>query len=241
MHQGFLFALFTLSLLLGGCDQSPEATAPAGPENIPAATVLTDDSGHNHWANSRALLLMGIDNNTADPAGGKIVRDLNTGEPNGVLEEASALVNQAIPPWTLEQYTSGAACAVEQANRYGVAGMKDASASAKEVEAFYTIDQNRGLTVHVATALYVESKDDINAVNLDEFIRLRDKFRSAHVHTDFVKLFLDGVPTASRSAAMLAPTREARTSPGIRAAISNINVGTTTAPIVSSVKIVFSS
>jgi len=169
------------------------------------AVILTDDTGHNHWANSRALQLMGIDSSTADPAGGKIGRDVSTGEPNGILEEAFSLVELATPAWTLEQYIRGAAYAVDQANRYGVTGMKDASASALEAEAFYKIDQDRGLTVHVALALYSESQDNINALNMDEFVELRNQFRSAHVHPDFVKLFLDGVPTASRTAAMLAP------------------------------------
>ncbi len=33
----------------------------------------------------------------------------------------------------------------------------------------------------------------------------RDRYASEHVHTEFVKIFLDGVPTPARTAAMLAP------------------------------------
>jgi predicted amidohydrolase YtcJ len=169
------------------------------------AVVLTDDTGHNHWANSRALELMGIDASTADPEGGKILRDPTTGEANGVLEELSGLVKRATPEWTLRQYTAGAAYSVEQANKFGVTGMKDASASAVEVQAFYALDQERKLTVHLASSLFAETRDSLNALDFDEFVRLREKYQSEHLHTNFVKIFLDGVPTASRSAAMLAP------------------------------------
>jgi len=38
-----------------------------------------------------------------------------------------------------------------------------------------------------------------------DYVKLREKYATTHVHTNFVKIFLDGVPTASRSAAMLEP------------------------------------
>jgi predicted amidohydrolase YtcJ len=169
------------------------------------AVMLTDDTGHNQWVNSRALELLGIDASTADPAGGKILRDPNTGEANGVLEEVSGLIKQATPAWTLQQYTAGAAYSVKQANEFGVTGMKDASASAVEVEAFYALDAQRKLTMHVAVSLLADTKGALTVPDFDEFVRLREKYQSLHLHTNFVKIFLDGVPTGSRSAAMLAP------------------------------------
>lgn len=52
---------------------------------------------HAAWANSKALALAGISNETIDPAGGEIVRDSN-GNPTGVLiDNAMALVEQHIP------------------------------------------------------------------------------------------------------------------------------------------------
>ena len=47
-------------------------------------------SGHLAVANSRALEQLGIDARTPDPEGGRIGRDPETGEPNGVLEETAA-------------------------------------------------------------------------------------------------------------------------------------------------------
>ena len=53
--------------------------------------------GHAGWANSRALAIAGIDDDTADPIGGKIVRDDN-GKATGILiDKAMALMGSHIP------------------------------------------------------------------------------------------------------------------------------------------------
>lgn len=51
----------------------------------PAALFSKDQ--HLVWANSRALQLAGIDENSPDPEGGKIDRDPGTGRPTGILRE----------------------------------------------------------------------------------------------------------------------------------------------------------
>ena len=60
--------------------------------------VLTEESGHLVWANSKALELAGVTRDTPDPPGGIIMRDPRTGEPTGTLKEAAAgLVRRLIP------------------------------------------------------------------------------------------------------------------------------------------------
>lgn len=55
---------------------------------------------HMLLLNAAAMRLAGIDRNTPDPSGGKIVRDAN-GEPTGiVIDAAKALVERVIPPLT---------------------------------------------------------------------------------------------------------------------------------------------
>jgi len=54
--------------------------------------------GHMALANSRALVLAGVQPGTPDPEGGTLVRDPDTGEPTGILkDEAMALVGRVIP------------------------------------------------------------------------------------------------------------------------------------------------
>lgn len=58
----------------------------AFPEN---PVALFQYSGHGVWVNSRLLASVKIDRTTADPVGGRIVRDEN-GEPTGVLYDGAA-------------------------------------------------------------------------------------------------------------------------------------------------------
>jgi predicted amidohydrolase YtcJ len=46
-------------------------------------------SAHSGVANSRALAMVGIDANTPSPPGGVIVKDQNTGQPTGLLQETA--------------------------------------------------------------------------------------------------------------------------------------------------------
>ena len=65
---------------------------PVTPRN-PVWMVRPD--GHIGLANSLALEAAGVDHETPDPAGGQVDRD-TTGDPTGVLRDASGLVTRAI-------------------------------------------------------------------------------------------------------------------------------------------------
>jgi len=62
--------------------------------------VLKRGNGHALVANSLALRRAGIDQNTANPRGGSILRDRG-GLPNGMLiDNAMALIERLLPPPT---------------------------------------------------------------------------------------------------------------------------------------------
>ena len=72
-------------------------------------------SGHFCVVNSKTLALVGIDENTPDPAGGVIQRYPGTNIPNGVLEEtAMDFVLEVMPAYTLSQMLSVIEYANEQ-------------------------------------------------------------------------------------------------------------------------------
>ncbi|MGK0224049.1 MAG: putative amidohydrolase YtcJ [Limisphaerales bacterium] len=165
------------------------------------AIALKDDSGHNYWVNSKALELLGIDENTSPPPGGAFPRTAQ-GELNGVLIETFGNLLERLPAWTADHYRQGIAYAVENAHGHGVTGWKDASASEPEIAAYFAADQAGELKVHVATC--IASPETAPAdVDVDRYIGLREKYRSEHVHTNFAKIFLDGIPTTSHTAAMV--------------------------------------
>jgi predicted amidohydrolase YtcJ len=170
------------------------------------AVWLNDDSGHNGWVSTAALKLAKIDGRTAQPDGGTIVHGAD-GEPNGVLlETAARLMDPVLPPWSDAQYVAAAAEAVRSANAYGITSLKDAGAPfALAPKAFQTLDRQGRLTANVATCLPTPYGARSTPLDYAALERDRDRYASARVHTEFVKLFLDGVPTDARTAAMLHP------------------------------------
>jgi hypothetical protein len=67
-------------------------------DGVPNPVALRRVDGHSLWVNGPALRIAGVTRATADPPGGKIVRDAR-GEPTGVLVDAAmALVDTKIPP-----------------------------------------------------------------------------------------------------------------------------------------------
>jgi predicted amidohydrolase YtcJ len=55
---------------------------------------LTHRTGHAHVLNSLALKLVGISKETADPPDGLIERDIETGEPTGLLYQMSDFLSE---------------------------------------------------------------------------------------------------------------------------------------------------
>jgi predicted amidohydrolase YtcJ len=83
--------------------------------------------GHMALANSLALRLAGVDRNTADVAGGAIVRD-GRGEPTGLLKDnAMDLVSRAIQEPSRDSNLAAARAALAEAARLGVTSIQDNS------------------------------------------------------------------------------------------------------------------
>ncbi|HKS08307.1 MAG TPA: amidohydrolase [Pyrinomonadaceae bacterium] len=84
--------------------------------------------GHMALANSLALKLAGVTNQTLDPPGGVIVRD-KSGEPTGVLKDAAqSFVWKVIPEATFDEKLAAARAASNYAAKLGVTSTQDVSA-----------------------------------------------------------------------------------------------------------------
>ncbi|WP_454132540.1 amidohydrolase [Microbacterium lacticum] len=160
--------------------------------------VLTDDSHHNRFANTRALELAGIRADTPDPAQGRIVRDPETGEPSGLLLEAATLaVTEALDASlqrTPERYRRSSARAIEILNSYGITAFQDAAATVDIMGALQQLDDAGQLNAWVATSMLSSEFLFANTPYGDELVELGEQFRTVHHRPDFVKVALDGVP-----------------------------------------------
>jgi predicted amidohydrolase YtcJ len=116
-----------------------------------AAVFLSDDSGHNGWANSKALELAGVTADTPDPTGGTILRETD-GAPNGILlETAQGLAYAVIPKYSEEQFVEAARWFSNYANVFGITAAKAAAIEEDEIAGFLAADQSNTLNVHMAT------------------------------------------------------------------------------------------
>ena len=89
--------------------------------------------GHALWVNQAALDAAGIDRDTPDPAGGRIVRDAN-GDATGILvDNAMDYVLDVIPPLTDAELREGVLLAQEELNRLGLTAAVDAGATQEQI------------------------------------------------------------------------------------------------------------
>ena len=115
---------------------------------------------HSAVANSKALALAAITRDTADPPGGRIVRDAD-GEPTGWLKDKAVdLVSALIPPPSRERRKRGLLLVLAQAARYGVTSIQDDSIRFDGWESYLALralkDEGR-LTTRVTVMLPFEA------------------------------------------------------------------------------------
>jgi predicted amidohydrolase YtcJ len=105
--------------------------------------AIVHNSGHMLAANSNALELAGIHDETPDPAGGRIGRFPASGEPDGMLyETAQGLVHQLLPTYTEGDVRTGFVQAQDEYLRRGITTIHDASVSnARGVDIMHTYHQ----------------------------------------------------------------------------------------------------
>lgn len=83
--------------------------------------------------------------------------------------------------------------------------MKDASATPEIMNAYKTLDDKNQFTVHMSTSIKTPYGHREALLDYNHIDQLRNQYKSQHVNTSSVKIFMDGVPTSSRTAAMIEP------------------------------------
>jgi predicted amidohydrolase YtcJ len=168
--------------------------------------LLRDTSGHSVWGNSAALKLAGVDQSTPDPKGGIIERD-KTGQPTGVLREIAAdLAESRVPPRTEQDAQAALTWALHEMVSHGITSFTEAALGfttgvQNEFEA-YAAAADAGVLKQRARVCIVWDPSD---KNFDATLAKRNEYTRERVKFDCVKIFLDGVPTDSHTAAMLEP------------------------------------
>lgn len=124
-------------------------------QDLDTATVdhpifLGRTDGHLAVANSAALSLAGISKDTADPDGGRLDRDPQTGEPTGVLRElAQTMVKTLIPPYTVADFKEGILAACHQLAGWGITSFHDAAVGREAMTAYQQLLAEKKLPLRV--------------------------------------------------------------------------------------------
>lgn len=179
----------------------------AAPDN---PIIVTRMCGHVSVANSLALQIAMITKDSADPEGGQIDRDQETGEPTGVLRgSAMAPVYKLIPPSDMEQLRRAFSLAAEQFLARGVTSVSDASVdNPLVVRAYQAAMREYGMPLRVNLMM--------SAGLLDELSRLgiQTGFGDERLRIGAIKIVADG-SSSGRTAAVSEPYIDAPGNTGI--------------------------
>ncbi|WP_195759990.1 amidohydrolase [Paracoccus sp. S-4012] len=159
-----------------------DAVSPDNPVYVPRG-------GHVVTVNSAALAAAGITRDTPNPEGGIIVRD-EQGEPTGVLlESATYLVREVLPPGAPpEDQARLLTDFMKELNAYGVVGVVEPGLSAEQIELYDQLRQQGELTVRTSLLYRIRGLEDAQTF-VDSYDR---DFSDDMLSIDGVKFLLDG-------------------------------------------------
>lgn len=183
--------------------------------------ILFSNDCHTLACNSRALELFGIDENTAEPTDGKIVKDAQ-GRLTGILEDAPAMrAFDSIPSINPLQAEKVAELVQNELNKQGVTMVMDTRVSEKQLIAFKGLQDRNALHLRVRGAREI-TPDDVPTpadaaqavVKAAEFAKQFDQPEwtpTPGIAVTNIKLFVDGVlQPPTMTASLLAPYRKNR-------------------------------
>ena len=158
-------------------------------------------SAHLACANSAALKIAGIDENTADPEGGVIGRFFDSTEPNGYVEEAALnLLQIAIFPRIKFDIKAIFEKVQEEYISNGITTVQDGASTEKDIKMLINISKMNNLKIDVVSYLLMSNGGtQIMEKYEKEYLSYKNHFKIGGY-----KLVLDGSPQG-RSAWMTEP------------------------------------
>jgi len=154
--------------------------------------------GHAGWANTAAMELAGIDTDTPDPVGGKIIRDDNGNATGIFIDKAMSLIEAGVPKPGKAEGRAAISAAVDTLLAEGMTSVHDAGISVENAEIYLSMadDGELGMRIYAMTA-------GADAV-LDAIGEPIHAYGNDRLEIASVKLYSDGA-LGSRGAAMIEP------------------------------------
>jgi predicted amidohydrolase YtcJ len=165
--------------------------------------------GHATIANSAALKIARIDENTADPFGGQILK--KNGEPNGMLlDNAQDLVARNIPKSTEAEREEALLRGIDREVKLGWCEIQNAGSHKEDVDLIRKAFETGKIKIRFVNAVYGPSEDARNFLREGPTINAFDH----HFTQRTIKVLIDGA-LGSRGAALLKPYSDAPETSGL--------------------------
>lgn len=158
---------------------------------------LTRVDGHAAWANSLAMKKAQVSATTADPQGGRIIRD-SQGNPSGVfVDEAMSLVERVMPAMSAAEKRRAIELGMKEAVAQGVTTFHDAGVGEDIVAIYEDLAARHALPLRLFVML-----DGSDEALLNKYFSKGPVNVGDMLHVRGVKLMADGA-LGSRGAALL--------------------------------------
>ncbi len=174
--------------------------------------VLMEQTSHSMWVNSAALELAAITKDSPEPQGGKIIKDPDSGELNGILFDNAGDIVMEMAWNSLEgqfdQSYDGLIAGLEESASYGITTIGDGRLYWKRgwYEVWKQAEQDGNLTARVSLRPWIYPADSMNP-QLVYLEKIQSSDTSRLLLIDQVKMYSDGI-TINGTAKTLAPYLE---------------------------------
>jgi len=161
--------------------------------------ILSRIDGHAILVNQKAMEIIGIDSNTPDPDGGKILRD-SRGLHTGIfIDNAEKLITDFIPKYSTEKIRNIIQNAANNCIELGLTGMHDAGIPNSRIDDYkFLIDMHK-MPIRLNAMLSDTVVGDLNSFLQEHKI---DSYGNDFLQVKSIKLYADGA-LGSRGAALL--------------------------------------
>ncbi|HFK1441364.1 amidohydrolase [Bacillus cereus] len=192
---------FSLEALLKDMDEKSEQQTPLQvlDELFPNNPVLImERTSHSVWVNSKALELAGIDKDTKDPQGGRIIRDSETGEPFGILyDTAGDIVMEKAwnsQPNLFEKNYEGLLDGLDEVAKNGITTVGDGRLYWKRgwLDVWNKVNDEKKLTSRVVLRPWVYPNLN-EAEQMEYFKKIKRDDVSSRMLINQVKMYSDGI------------------------------------------------
>jgi len=192
---------FSLEELLKDMDEKAEQQTPLQvlDELFPNNPVLImERTSHSVWVNSKALELAGINKDTKDPQGGRIIRDPETGEPFGILyDTAGDIVMEKAwnsQPKLFEKNYDGLLDGLDEVAKNGITTVGDGRLYWKRgwLDVWNKVNDEKKLTTRVVLRPWVYPNLN-EAEQMEYFKKIKRDDVSSRMLINQVKMYSDGI------------------------------------------------